>query len=241
MEKINAYWEKRNLGISTTEINIEREDSIQSVDSAIKTTTTPYQVMRVPSGKTDCLLFAQENGFRVIELNLQLSKKLTMVKLPQIYQRFADKILVEEVFDKEREFILEQIREQNLFITDKIARDPFFEKGQSGKRYALWTKDLLQKGGKIFIVKYKRESIGFCINIEKKNKVFEAFLGGLFKQYENKGLGFLPLFGNEFSINLQGGQKVLTGVSSNNLPILKLHNQFGYFVDDIYYVLIKHE
>jgi hypothetical protein len=71
--------------------------------------------------------------------------------------------------------------------------------------------------------------------------VYDAFLGGVFSEAANKGLGFLALYANMQSIRSQGGLKIITRVSSNNLPILRLHLQYGYDITDMNYILVKHQ
>ena len=57
----------------------------------------------------------------------------------------------------------------------------------------------------------------------------------------NKGLGFAALYANYVSIKNQGGRKIVTRVSSNNSPILRLHIQYGYVITNMNYILVKHQ
>ena len=45
---------------------------------------------------------------------------------------------------------------------------------------------------------------------------------------------------NEVVLKGENYKKIVTNVSSNNLPILRLHELFGYGVDDLAYVLTKY-
>lgn len=242
MKIINAIWEKRNLGVDCKEIQFDTEDTVEEAREAIKQLDTEYQTIRVPSGKTELLLLAQEHGFQVIELSIHMSKKLESVKLPQIYKRFESHISIEAVTDIDMlNEVLNEVRGGEMFITDKIALDPFFSPKLAGQRYSFWIQDLLSNGGQLSIARYHNDIIGFCLNIKKTEKIYDAALGGIYNRFKNKGLGFVTLYGNLLTAYQQGCRTITTTVSSNNLPILRLHQFYGFETTGITYILIKHK
>lgn len=88
MKIVDAVWEKRNLGVETVDFTIEENDEIQNVKELLLKYDAPYQVMHVPSGKTDVLLCAGELGFSVIEVNIKLGHQMKDVSIPRLFQRY---------------------------------------------------------------------------------------------------------------------------------------------------------
>lgn len=240
MKKINAYLEKRNLGVDCVELNADNNDSLTAFNDMVSELQSEYQILRIPSGRTDMLLSAQTLGFQVIEMNIQLSRSTKNYVLPSIYTRFEPFIEIVEADEKGIEKVLNEIIKGDIFVTDKVSRDPFFSTVKCGNRYYHWSKDVLGEGAHMYMAHYKGQDIGFGINYSKDGKLYDAFLGGVFPEYTNKGLGFLPIHANVSTIISQGGNKIITGVSSNNSPILRLHILFGFDIQEMSYILIKH-
>jgi GNAT superfamily N-acetyltransferase len=233
-------WEERNLGVTGYEYYIDVSEEPVGVFANIDNCKAQYQVLHIACGNTAVLLEAQKRGFTFIEMNIQLQSELTDVSLPVIYQRF-DRFLSFSIADTEEQTqILNEIRNSEMFTTDKIARDPCFGIKQTGRRFALWTRDVLDAGARMLLIKYKELTIGFDICLDKGDGVCEAFLGGVLPEYQNKGIGFVPIYMiMQFARN-EGYKKMITGVSSNNMPILKLHELFGFKIYNLSYALIKH-
>lgn len=240
MKIINAYWEKRNLGVDCSELEISSNDTLEEFNNIIGELNSNYQVVRIPSAKTDILLSAQAKGFQVIEMSVELARKTKDYTLPEIYKRFEPFIDIVEADEKSLEKVLNEIKSGNMFVTDRIAKDPYFSVDKSGNRYYWWSKDILNQGANMCIAKYNNENVGFGLNFTKDSRLYDAALGGIFHNYNNKGLGFLSIHANITSIILQGGIKVVTRVSSNNTPILRLHMLFGFDINEMNYILIKH-
>lgn len=240
MQVIRAEWEKRNIGVDCVELNAESDDSLNEFSSAIEQLTAEYQVIRIPAGRTDMLLAAQTLGYRVIEMNAQLSRSTQGYTLPSIYRRFESQIDIVQADQEGVRRALDEIRSANVFVTDRVAKDPFFGPEKAGNRYYHWSRDVLDRGGRLYSVMYGNEAVGFALNYTDDGNTYNAFLGGVFPGAANKGLGFLPLHANVSMIIAQGGKRVVTGVSTNNLPILRLHLLFGFTIQTMSYVLIKH-
>ena len=89
-------------------------------------------------------------------------------------------------------------------------------------------------------MKYKDKIAAFDVCIDKTGGVAEAFLGGTLPEFNNSGLGFLAIYFITKYAKEKGFKKIITGVSSNNVPILKLHEMFNYHVESMSYCMIKH-
>ena len=240
MKTINAEWEMRNLGVECQELNIDKAEKFADVEAAVDQLDAEYQIVRVPSGRTEILLLAQRKGFQFIEMNIQFERRfVARPLLPSMFKRYENSIGFHVASQPEIEDVLEEVASGNMFLTDKVSLDPFFGPALAGKRYALWAADLMKQGAALRMATYKEVSVGFCLNIPREG-YHDAFLGGVFPRYEAKGFGFLPLYANLASIYDQGGRIMRTGVSSNNLPIVKLHQVFDCLITGLTYVLFKH-
>ena len=240
MKVIDAYWEKRNLGVNCTEIEVERDDPILIVSDILKC-QNEYTVVKVPSSRSEVSLALQKEGFMFSELSIGLSKSLKNVPhLPTLYDRYENDIEIVQPSDKDINYILDDVASGRIFTTDRIALDPAFSAKISGTRYANWMKDLLRKDTtKIGLALYKNQKMAFGIVDNKDNKT-NAVLGGLFSDRQKSTLGFLSVYTNTLLAYNSGSSFVFTHVSSNNPSILKLHLLFGYSINDLETVLIKH-
>jgi ribosomal protein S18 acetylase RimI-like enzyme len=240
--KINyTPWENRNLGVSTSlEYRIHEKDTWDEIKDEVKQHHEMYQVMHIPGGNTDVLYMAQTEGFKVIEMNLQLIRQLDHLSMPKVYSRFKPFISCHEADEQEKELILSCIKDGGIFSTDKISRDPRFGIEQSGWRYFCWTKDVIENGAKLLCMQYKGKTIGFDVFVQQDEHTAEAFLGGLIPEYIDSGLGFIMIYLITQYAKEKGFKRIVTGVSSNNIQILKLHELFGYSVSRCTYCLVKH-
>lgn len=241
MKKKLTPWEKRNLGVeSSIEFEVEQNELWEDICNELANHRESYQVLHIASGNTDVLTKAGILGFVPIEMNIQLSRKLDAIELPKIYKRFESAISYNIASQDEKEIILQAICEGNIFSTDKVARDPYFGVAHAGRRYACWTQDVLDQGAELLCMKYKGEIVAFDVCIDQDSGILEAFLGGTVPQFKNSGLGFISVYlVTKYAIK-KNYKKIITGVSSNNMSILKLHEVFGYHVDNMRYCLIKH-
>ncbi|MDO5131354.1 MAG: hypothetical protein Q4D81_00035 [Eubacteriales bacterium] len=232
-------WEYRNLGvISSIEYYVSAADRLEDLD-VVWNSEYVYQVLHIASANASALIKAQENGFRLIEMNIQLKRSLDTIALPAVFKRY-EKVLGHRYADKQEiQTIIDIVRQGDMFVTDKVALDPYFGKKQSGARYAHWSGDILNNGGITVLSTYKNKPIGFEIFTEEKG-VCTNFIGGVFPDYMNKGLGFAPLYVELLEQKNRGNKSVVTGVSSNNIPVLKLHELLGFKVEAMSYSLVKH-
>jgi hypothetical protein len=69
---------------------------------------------------------------------------------------------------------LKDYETNDIFVTDKVACDPFFSPKLAGRRYALWARDLIDRGSRFYLCTYKGETVGFNMNTDK-GTYFDAF------------------------------------------------------------------
>lgn len=235
----NAEWEKQNLGVSCTEYFFDSSDTVENALNAVKDNNSSYQVAKVECGNIEILRLLERQGFGFVETNIQLEKKIESRPIvPSMFSRLMKDVVIEKASPSETELILEKIESGAVFTTDKVALDPLFGPKMAGRRYSLWSKSLLNENCYFVVAKMNSGIISFSLGV-RKGDYFDAFLGGLFDA-NYRSFGFLPIYCNMLSAFENGSKVIKTGVSSNNLPILKLHIAYGFKITNLYYVLIKH-
>lgn len=241
MQIIEATWEKRNLGVTCIEAEVEKQDNPEEVLALLSSRNEEYHVVKVPPGRTDIMLELQKQGYSYIESLFQTEHHLSQgLIVPEKLRKFEAQIEYHIAEPKETELVISFISSGSIFSTDRIALDPFFSRELAGKRYAYWMKDVLSSdSGRLYITKYKGDSIGFNAYIDK-GEYYIGFLGGLLPAYLDSGFGVLNMYAGTQIIHKQKIKKVISHVSSNNLQMLKLHLLFGNQITNITDNFIKH-
>ena len=240
MKKKETPWERRNLGEeSSVEYYVFSDDNVNELQE-IWDSKYHYQVLHIEAGKVDALLAAQDKGFHLLEMNIRLIRSLSEdIILPKIYQRYNETLRFRYAKSEEIGEILKIVKSGEMFLTDKVAMDPLLGKKKSGERYSYWAEDMIKNGAITVVTTYKNMLIGFEIYHEDNGQC-ENFIGGVFPEYANKGLGFAPLYCELINQRDRGNKKVITGVSSNNIPVLKVHEMLGFKVEKMSYSLVRH-
>lgn len=233
-------WEKRNLGVESCAFYIKKDDNAAECMKDLEKYQYQYQVMYIQWGNAAALKEAQKHGFIMTEMNLHLQKKLDTETMPYIYKRYEQHLTYSIASSGEQEWLLQTIRVGKIFTTDRVAMDSHFGLDCAGRRYAYWAEDVLADGATLLLMKYKEKVISFDILIGRDSETVDAILGGLLPEFGSSGLGFAGLYLISQWAKGENYKKIVTNVSSNNLPILRLHELFGYGVDDMSYVLTKH-
>ena len=242
MKVIEAVWEKRNLGVSCVEIEIARNDRAEDVMEAIQAREEQYQVVKLPSGRVDLLFPLQDIGFKYIEsaiaTGMPLSKKPVM---PERYASIASRIIGHVATADEVGDLLAMIERGEIFTTDRIALDPAFGREVAGRRYANWTRDLLAAGATLVVSEYDGQRFGFSVDqLSENGKEWHSILGGNFPDNHGEGLAAVGMCKTILKAYSCGSRRFVSAVSSNNLPILKIHLECGLKIKSISDVLIRH-
>ncbi len=234
-------WEKRNLGVDTSiEYYIDSNERWDEIRDEIGHHEERYQVMHIASGNSDVLMKSVQLGFVPIETNLRLAHNLDSIDLPKPLKRFELVTDCAEANAEETQQIMGIIRDGAMFSSDKVARDDHFGSETAGRRYAYWTKDVLDHGARMLRMNYKGRLFAFDVFIDQGNQTGDAFLGGVVPQFSTSGLGIMPVYYITKYAKEKGYKKITTGVSSNNISILKIHEMLGYKIENMSYCLIKH-
>lgn len=238
MRIVNATWEERNLGVTTTEITIERDDRPEFVDAQLSLVDSEYSVVKIPSDMERVLKIVQNHGYAFIEDMIHVEHDLNEVEMSPVLKRLYERTSYREMTDQDFNQLQAEI-EKGMFDNDRISNDEFFKKGLSSKRYMNWTKDLRNHGAQFFVITYGNECTGFVALEKKDAKTYYSVLGGGYEKFRKSGLGIIQ---KEPEITRKlGGKRLVTSVSSNNVGQLKALIMNGYKPYAIDHVLVKHK
>lgn len=232
-----AAWELENLGMKTLECSFDPVDALTSVDLA-SMSGFEHVVAKVPVGKIDLVHHLEEHGFRFMETQLVLKREVNGGSsdgdLGEFLLRKSSRRQIRTA--GELEIILERVNDF-LFRTDRISLDPEFGTERAALRYSRWLREVITKpDALVFEMRFRGRATGFFY-AEQAGETLGVLLGGIYSELQNTGVGPLlvlqPLqLGRELGV-----RSMKTEVSSNNLPVLRLYEAFGYRVADLRYVL----
>lgn len=240
MEIINAFWEKRNLGIDCNEIKIEKSDTIDYIKGELPKNESQYTVVKVPSARCDLNFLLQELGYTYIESSIHLTHDLKSISLNPIQQRILNTIEYEEMNKSDIDKLFYEIK-KGIFTTDRIYIDPCFTHEQAANRYVNWISDEIKNGTNVYKLIYKDATIGFFTFKDIGNNTCYPFLAGMYKDYLSSGLGMSIIEKPLKEAIKRKCKKVSTFVSSNNPKIFRIHLELGFSLDDVYLVYAKHK
>lgn len=239
MQIINATWEKRNLNENVVEVLLEKNDNLNDIVDKLISLDAEYQVVKIPIKKYDYMNILQNLGFMYIETLFNIYSNVD--SYISVNKEVENNTIIRKANKIEIKKILDEIKEGKVFNTDRISIDPYYSIKISGMRYYNWAKDIIMDGAEVYILSYNGNDVSFTINKCIREKTFDPILAGMLSKEINFGLGFLMDFLIFSSIKIQGGKKIITTCSSNNLPVLKLNLECGYKIKNIQYVYVKHK
>lgn len=239
MKIVDAYWEQRNLGVTCVELIVDQGDTVESIIAELAGLKAQYQVVKMPVGRYDLMREAEKAGFSFIEGSLQVVHNLQNIKSTGVLQRFNDSIIYEEMSQTDVDRLYSEIR-KGIFRTDRIYLDAAFAKEQAAERYIYWLQDELKRGGQLYKLVYKADAIGFFIFQETPDGGSYPFLSGLYESTKTPGLGNILLHKIIKEAARRGLKNISSFISTNNLPVVKVHIAEGFTITNINYVYIKH-
>jgi len=239
MKVIDAFWEKRNLGVTAVEFKIDASDNVNEIKSVIADANAQYQVVRAPVSRFDIYTMLQQLGFTFIETMYQMVFDFTLYEI--IWGKYDEHVSYKEICNEEDlETVYSNIR-NGLFKNNRISLDSRFGKEQADKRYIGMINDKLAQGGKVCSIIHRNEDIGFFATREMEDKHYEYFLAGIYSKYQKQGLGSNAYTQMLAYVKNNGARTVTGDVSMNNIGSYKMFNQSGFKLRNAEYVFIKHK
>lgn len=239
MKVVHSTWEKRNLGVDCNEITADPKDSQDTMVQALRDHETEYTVARLPVGRIDLLLSAQDLGYRFVETMTYCFHLGSSFNLNAIQSRIVDRIRYEPMDEAGRQRMYAEI-EQGMFSTDRVSLDSRFSPAQANRRYIYWIQDELAKKGRVFKVLYDDRELGFFTLKHQSEGVDFAFLSGTYAEFRNSGFGFSCHYCEVVEGIRSGAKRVMTSYSSNNRGAAAVHLSMGHVLHEQWYVLVKH-
>jgi hypothetical protein len=241
---VDAFWEKRNMGVTCAEIRIERGDTIADM-ARLADIKADYQVIKCPSKMVEVMFELEAYGFHFIEAMLELRhnlKELEAIKTGAV-GRIADAVSCVAMDERDLQNLYLQIRD-GIFESDRVYLDSKFTHEQAALRYVGWIKDELARGAQVFKGIFEDKTFGFFTVYVDGQNIAHASITGVYKGYENSGIG-LGLYWHMVKEASKLGCRAMTGggvaVSCNNIRSLKTCLAVGFEVKHVNYVYVKHK
>lgn len=239
MKIIDAFWEKRNLGVSCVEISLEATDRAAEVKEALARIETDYLVVKVPAGVSDLMFLVSEMGCSFVEASIHITRKVADLELPGIEKRLADRVSYAPMQEADLQVLRDEIR-NGMHETDRVALDSYFTREQAANRYIGWIQDEMERGAEVYKLIYKDQAIGYFTMKDLGGGVYYPFLAGMYRRYANSGLGFNIAYKAMCAVAERGGTAVSTHISTNNESAVRLHVNLGFRFEEITYVYVRH-
>lgn len=241
MKVTDAFWEERNLGVKTVELLINRDDSCLEIEETLAACENyQYCVAKVEVPNVEAQRLLSKHGFYYAESSLNMYLDVRNFRLSPLESRINKQVTYKPISSSEIPRFEERIRE-GIFDTDRIFLDSEFSAEKAAQRYLNWINDERTRGTELFEILYKDTPIGFFTQKQVEENTYYPFLAGLYKESNAIiGVGFSVLAKPIEDAISKGGKFISTYVSSNNLPIVRLHIQLGFVPNHLYSVFVKH-
>jgi len=241
MRIIDATWEKRNLGVIAKEINIDIKDTATGLEQ-IRGLDFEYSVVRVPVGCVEIMCKLEDMGYHYIEtlLDIQHNHKNISFPINNVAMRIMDSITYAEMSEVELTELWNQIK-LGVFETDRVSLDPAFSQESSANRFICWIGDEITRGGKVYKCVLNKRIFGFFVNRIDTQRVNYVCNLGIYKEYENAGLGMCLIASSIRQAIEVGARKSISAVSTNNISAIKANLAAGYQITSARYIYTMHK
>lgn len=240
---VDCNWELANIGKRTCEINYEENDTFDINELVEKTRSYEYIVVKVPMCLPAINIGLAHLGFSMIETQINISKNYKQFNFDDRLIKILYPYVEEQIITTDEDFqgIINRIT-TDMFSTDRIYLDPHFDYDLSRKRYTNWMRtEFDMKSSTFKKILYKGEEVGFGM-LREKDGVIHGLLGGVYESNQTEGLGLLTACSGFLTAHKNNTpfKKVLTAISSNNVPMMQLYNYLQFKVSKMTYIFVKH-
>lgn len=239
MKIVDAFWEKRNLGVDTVEFTVEEKDSTDNIIELIKNNEKIYNVVKIPSTMGALNFIMHDLGYTYVEGSCNLVHNLNPVNFTPLQKRLSDSVDYQKMNYNDYDKLFSEIG-KGMFRTDRIAIDPHFGIETANRRYINWLMDELDRGTEIYKFVYKEKDIGFFAFKEINDGVYYPFLSGIYESFSRSGLGFAICTKPIEEAVKRNGKEISTYASTNNRTAFLQALVFGYLPYNINSVFVKY-
>lgn len=238
---IDAFWEKRNLGLSVYEVIVNEKATVDELDSTYEIKGDLIYA-KVHCENTTVIEKLSQDDFVYVENQFSIQRRLQKFVLPDLYVktlRFLEPHIISSFEDAK--VIFDEL-DKGLFSTDRIAVDKNFSVKVANLRYKNWITDMINSGNyECAILKTKSEALPVAFYINKyEGEIGHCILGAVFINFKNRGIGHSFIhFAIENAIK-QNCKVLKTQISGNNVPVFNIYSSvFGFEITKNYVVLKK--
>ncbi len=240
MKITDAVWEKRNLGISCKEIELEDSDTMPEITKALNNCLdADYIVAKAPIQAVEIYQLLQQHGFIFVETMFQIAKELKSTVLNERQSALAKDMS----YTINKSGSMERVHQEihlGMFSTDRISLDAYFTETQAQNRYIGMLHDEMERGAELMEFWYQGRPFGFACFRKKTEERYHQCLTGLYAADRGTGKGFALEYLPEKEL-LCRKAKILSGAVSSNNPIsLHAHLKTGFLPSETQYIFVKH-
>jgi len=241
MKIVNATWERRNLGCDAWEVTLDSADMSNPPNVIAMLHDArfagAYVCVKLPVGNLKMVHALEDDGFRFLETQLSLIDRFLPDDIFEQCETSHERIVYKPI-KKDRgewERVIAKITPA-LFDTDRISLDPLLGPEIACKRYQNWIRDLFDNPkASLSVMEVDGQEVSFALEmVDGKSR--QGILGGNFPEFKRSGYGVAL---NAGSREGRIRAKRRTVVSSNNLSVLRVHQNCGCVVYKEMYVLRK--
>ena len=241
MQITDCKWELDNLGVTACEAVVGSKESLNP-EFLREMTGYKYQVVKVDPGNIGANAFLEENGFRLMETQIEVELKQKEFNYEDRLLKFlAPDVSFKDVETEEEFEALLQGMTADMFVSDRIALDPHFGLEMSYRRYRNWMKTaFVNNTASFFQILYKGEPVGFSMS-RLKDGLWHGDLGGIYPACD-QGLGLLTAAAAFLYMKQRDlkNLKLVSCISSNNTPVISAFNYCHFNFKKFKYVFVKH-
>lgn len=241
MEIVDCPWELVNLDCRVAEISLSNEDKVVDVDAALINVENNYDyiVVKMPTSSIPFHQLMNNRHYMFVENQITFQKRIEQLNIDsKLVQQYLKRTAVKRVECEEELHMLIDNLTPNMFSTDRIYLDPAFGPKYSLCRYRNWIISEYKRGTIVMLHYFRDSLVGFSM-CRLVGDVLHGLLSGVFEKYQNAGIGmFLPLipyYYRDYDVTTYTGK-----FSSNNFPVIRMHEQLWYNYIDMEYVFVKH-
>ena len=216
---------------------VDSEDNLQR---AIDELEYDYCVCKVPVGRYEIYDLLQKRGFVFCEGMCTLVRDMRPVEIPDSRKALNDSLYLEQMNDSDFERMIQGVS-SGMYYLDRISLDPHFTKEQSANRFANWLRQERTNGNEFYKLMCDDEYVGY-LDLKRLNDTeYQDVMTGIFPEY--RGHGYAMGYTTKLIDMLRdrGVEKVYGDISTNNTPSLQSRLRYGFHIDKIVYVFVKHK
>ncbi len=238
MTIIDAVWELRNLDLKVKEVAIEEADSTESVMDQLRCVDAEYIVVKAPVLKADLYFGLSQMGYTYVESMLRLRHDMILPSLTPENEALMTRVKMRQMTNLEQERMVRSV-EMGVYHNDRISVDPYFSQQLANRRYSFWIQDEIKRGTSFWQFELEDCVFGF-VGVQRTQETAHDVLNGIYPEFRGRGLSKAFTYHTVQEYQRRGAKFLTTDISSNNPLALKRCLNYGYTLEKMTYIWVKH-